>query len=111
MSFLFLTVPPIVTLKSEFFVSREQTASLNCEVEGNPTPSVRWIPCDLPNIGCDKQYLNISKEQTSHANYTCTASNYLGNDSETTLLSKLQCSKWNLLAFRDVEMTSISLGL
>ncbi|XP_068739584.1 limbic system-associated membrane protein-like [Montipora capricornis] len=78
--------PPIVTLKSNFFVGREQPASLKCEVEGNPTPSVHWNPCDLPHIGCNKEYLDISKVQTPRANYTCTGSNYLGNDSETTLL-------------------------
>ena len=88
--FLFLTVPPIITIESKFFVGREQTVLLNCEVEGNPTPSVRWIPCDLQNIGCDKQYLNISKVQTLRANYTCTARNSEGSDSETTRLSKLK---------------------
>ncbi|XP_068685573.1 fibroblast growth factor receptor 3-like [Montipora foliosa] len=78
--------PPMVTLENKFFVGRGQTASLNCEVEGNPTPSIHWIPCDPPNTGCNKQYLNISDVQTPRANYTCTASNNEGSDSETTLL-------------------------
>ncbi|XP_068685571.1 fibroblast growth factor receptor 1-like isoform X2 [Montipora foliosa] len=84
--FINVLFPPIVTLESKFFVGREQTASLNCEVEGNPTPSIRWIPCDPPSTGCDKRYLNISEMQTPRANYTCTASNSEGSDSETTLV-------------------------
>ncbi|XP_068685611.1 neurotrimin-like [Montipora foliosa] len=84
--FINVLSPPIITIESKFFVGREQTASLYCDVEGNPTPWIHWTPCDLPSIGCHKQYLNISKVQTSRATYTCTASNYLGSDSETTLL-------------------------
>ncbi|XP_068685566.1 fibroblast growth factor receptor 2-like [Montipora foliosa] len=84
--FINVLFPPVITIESKLFVGREQTALLNCEVEGNPTPWIHWTPCDLPSIGCDKQFLNISKVQTSRANYTCTASNYVGNHSETTLL-------------------------
>ncbi|XP_068733310.1 leucine-rich repeats and immunoglobulin-like domains protein 2 [Montipora capricornis] len=78
-----LAVRPKVTLPSKFYIAREQTASLQCTVEGNPTPAISWTPCDFPSIGCDKQQLNISKVQTSRANYTCTATNYLGSDSQT----------------------------
>ncbi|XP_068685600.1 uncharacterized protein [Montipora foliosa] len=78
--------PPEITIKSMFFVGRGQTASLNCKVEGNPTPSIHWIPCDPPNTSCNKQYLNISDVQTPRANYNCTATNSEGSDSETTLL-------------------------
>ena len=74
------------------FVSREESASLKCEVEGNPTPTILWSPCDIGNLACDKQYLNISKVQTARANYTCTATNAVGVDSATTLLRK-----WTLL--------------
>ena len=108
--FLFFTAPPIITIESKFFVGREQTASLYCDVEGNPTPWIHWTPCDLPSIGCHKQYLNISKVQTSRATYTCTASNYLGSDSETTLLSKLQsCNKWIFNFWQSI--ISLILGL
>ncbi|XP_068733307.1 fibroblast growth factor receptor 3-like [Montipora capricornis] len=77
---------PMVTLTSKFYVQREQTASLNCEVEGNPIPSIYWSPCDLPSICCNGQYLGISRVQTSRANFTCTAVNNVGNDSRTTVL-------------------------
>ncbi|XP_068685624.1 neuronal growth regulator 1-like isoform X1 [Montipora foliosa] len=75
---------PKVTLASKFYIAREQTASLQCEVEGNPTPAISWTPCDFPSSGCDKQQLNISKVQTSRSTYTCTATNDLGSDSQTT---------------------------
>ncbi|XP_015749159.1 PREDICTED: lachesin-like [Acropora digitifera] len=84
--FVDVQFPPIVTLASKVFVGREQTASLFCEVEGNPTPIISWSPCYGQGVVCDKQYLNISKVQTARANYTCTATNALGVDSATTLL-------------------------
>ena len=85
-------VSPVVTLASKVFVGREQTASLICEVEGNPAPIISWSPCYGQSVVCDKQYLNISKVQTARANYTCKATNPVGVDSATTLLRK-----WTLL--------------
>ncbi|XP_067030320.1 fibroblast growth factor receptor 3-like isoform X2 [Acropora muricata] len=78
--------PPKVILARRVFVGREQNASLKCEVEGNLTPTISWSPCDVGNLPCDKQYLNISKVQVARANYNCTAKNYLGIDSATTVL-------------------------
>ncbi|XP_068734072.1 uncharacterized protein [Montipora capricornis] len=85
---VFITVlfAPVVTLASKFYVGREQNASLICTVEGNPTPSIDWRPCDSQNMECDKQHLNVSKVQTSRTNYTCAATNSLGNVSQTTVL-------------------------
>ena len=79
----------MVTLASKVYVGREQTASLICEVEGNPTPIISWSPCYGRIVICDGQYLNISIVQTARVNYTCTATNALGVDSATTLLRKL----------------------
>ncbi|XP_015777830.1 PREDICTED: uncharacterized protein LOC107355763 [Acropora digitifera] len=77
---------PKVTVAERIFVCQGKTASLICQVEGNPKPTISWSHCDLPNVLCDKQYLNISKVQTAHANYTCTARNALGKESATTVL-------------------------
>ena len=84
----------MATLASIVVVGREQTVSLICEVEGNPTPIISWSPCHGQSVVCDEEYLNISKVQTARANYTCTARNALGVDSATTLLRKwtLPCS-------------------
>ena len=78
----------MVKLAQKVFVGREQNASLKCEAEGNPTPTISWSPCDVENLLCDKQYLNISKVQSARANYTCTARNYLGIAKATTVLGK-----------------------
>ncbi|XP_015751965.1 PREDICTED: hemicentin-1-like [Acropora digitifera] len=77
---------PKVTLAEKFFVDRGKTVSLICQVEGNPKPTISWSPCDLPNVVCDKQHLNISKVQTARANYNCTARNAVGIDSANTVL-------------------------
>ena len=89
--FQFITAPPMVTLVQKVFVGREQNVSLKCEAEGNPTPNISWSPCDVGNPLCNKQYLNISKVQSAHASYTCTARNYLGKDSATTIVRKWRC--------------------
>ena len=81
----------MVTLVQKVLVGREQNASLKCEAKGNPTPTISWSPCDVGNILCNKQYLNISKVQSPRASYTCTATNYLGIDSATTILRKWTC--------------------
>ena len=82
----------MVAVPSKVFVEREHTAFVMCEVEGNPTPMISWSPCSEKNVVCDEQFLNISKVQTAHANYTCTATNALGGDSGTTVVRK-----WTLL--------------
>ena len=78
----------MVTVASKVFVGREQNASLICEVEAKPTPIISWSPCYGQSVVCDEQYLNISKVQTTRANYTCTGTNAVGVDSATTLLRK-----------------------
>ncbi|XP_067031991.1 fibroblast growth factor receptor 3-like isoform X2 [Acropora muricata] len=84
--FVDVQFPPMVKVRSKVFVGREQTASLMCEVEGNPTPVISWSSCYEQSVVCDGQYLNISSVQTARANYTCTARNAVGVDSATTLL-------------------------
>ena len=78
----------MVKLAQKLFVGREQTALLNCEVEGNPTPTISWSPCDAENLLCDKQILNISQVQSARTNYSCAARNYLGISIATTVLGK-----------------------
>ncbi|XP_068685596.1 neural cell adhesion molecule 1-like isoform X2 [Montipora foliosa] len=77
---------PKISLPNQFYVGREQNVSLTCTVDGNPTPTISWTPCNLPNHVCDKQYLNISKVKTARTTYICNASNYVGSDSATTVL-------------------------
>jgi len=78
--------PPKVILAQKVFVGREETASLNCEVKGNPPPTISWSPCNEGNPFCNEQYLNISQVQSAHANYMCTARNDVGTASGTTVL-------------------------
>ncbi|XP_044180706.1 fibroblast growth factor receptor 3-like [Acropora millepora] len=77
---------PKVILAQKVFVGREETASLYCEAEGNPTPTISWSPCDEGNTFCNEQYLNISQVQSARANYMCTARNRVGRASGTTVL-------------------------
>ena len=61
--------------------------SLHCQVEGYPTPTINWTPCDpLKNV-CGKSRLNISNVQRDEI-YTCTAKNILGNDTAGINLGK-----------------------
>ena len=87
-SLFFLLVAPRVNLQDKYYVFRGQPASLHCRVEGNPTPTINWTPCNPQEHILDKSFLNISKVQKS-AEYTCTAENSLGKTSASTKLSKL----------------------
>ena len=83
-----MLVAPRVNLQDKYYVDREQPASLHCRVEGNPTPTIEWTPCNPQEHTLDKSFLNISKVQKS-VEYTCTAENNLGKTSASTNLSKL----------------------
>ena len=83
----FILVPPSITLLNNYYVGRENSASLDCKVEGYPIPTITWTPCNAQENVCDQSMLNISKVQNDGV-YTCTAKNSLGNDSASTSLGK-----------------------
>lgn len=85
--FHIVSVPATITLQSTSYVGREQSASLDCQVEGYPPPTITWIPCNSQEV-CNTRFLNISKVERS-VNYSCAANNSLGNDSAITNLGKL----------------------
>ena len=90
MIFLFIfLVRSRVILEKEHYVDRDGNASLHCQVEGSPLPTISWIPCNPQENVCNRGLLNISRVQSERSNYTCTANNSLGEDSASTSLSKL----------------------
>ena len=90
MIFLFVfLVRPKVILEKRHYVDRDGNASLHCQVEGSPLPTISWTPCNPEENVCDRRLLNISRVQSERSNYTCTANNSLDEDSASTSLSKL----------------------
>lgn len=84
----FISVSPEIKLQSMHYVEREQSASLHCQVEGYPTPTITWTPCNnLQGNVCDKSRLNVPRVKRDNV-YVCTAINSLGCDSASTKLSK-----------------------
>ena len=83
----FIAVSPNITLQNKHYVGREKSVSLDCKVDGYPTPTITWTPCNSQENVCDQNLLNISKVQNDGV-YTCTAKNSLGNDSANTSLGK-----------------------
>ena len=73
-------------------VAVRQSVTLNCEAEGNPSPTYIWTPCD-PEQVCNKNTLHISQAINS-TNYTCRVANSLGLDSKTANVCKshVNCS-------------------
>ncbi len=60
-------------------VAVQQSVSLRCKAEGNPSPSYRWTPCEQPQSVCHNSVLNIS-EVLNDAVYICTVANSLNSD-------------------------------
>ena len=69
-------------------VGAQQSLTLNCDAEGNPTPTYTWTPCD-PEQVCDKNTLHIS-QVPNDSSYTCRVANVYGNDSRTASVCKSQ---------------------
>lgn len=79
-------------------------------MKGNPKPTISWTHCDLPNIVCGEQYLNVSNVQMVRANFNCTATNAVGVDSASTVVRK-----WTLFCTcssvaREVILWHLSFG-
>ena len=53
--------PKIVDFQPEYMVGVRQSATLNCEAEGNPPPTHTWTPCNDPEQVCNKNTLDISQ--------------------------------------------------
>ncbi|XP_078379895.1 uncharacterized protein LOC144662819 [Oculina patagonica] len=60
-------------------VAVQESVSLRCKAEGNPSPSYRWTPCEQPQSVCHNSVLNIS-EVLNDAVYICTVTNSLNSD-------------------------------
>ena len=80
----------IVKFQSEYFVSVQQSLTLNCEAKGNPPPTYTWIPCDPAQV-CNRNSLDIS-QVLNDASYTCRVANVHGPDMKTAIVCKLHCS-------------------
>ena len=86
---LLLTDPAkIVKLVSEHEVAAQQSASLDCQAEGNPQSTYSWTPCDPQQSVCHESTLKIS-EVLSDIVYTCNVANSLGDDARNTSVGKL----------------------
>ena len=83
----FISDPPNITLQNKYSVGREKSVSLDCKVDGYPSPTITWTPCDAQENVCNKSMLNISTVQNDEV-YICTAKNSLGNDTANTSLGE-----------------------
>ena len=99
----FISDLPNITLQNKYSVGREKSVSLDCKVDGYPSPTITWTPCDAQENVCNKSMLSILNVQNDEV-YICTAKNSLGNDTANTSLGKsffyvCQLSVHNLVLF------------
>ncbi|XP_078379882.1 uncharacterized protein LOC144662810 [Oculina patagonica] len=69
----------VEVIASKNKVAVQESVSLRCKAEGNPSPSYRWTPCEQPQSVCHNSVLNIS-EVLNDAVYICTVTNSLNSD-------------------------------
>ena len=106
-SLLQLDPPSIITAPVGVEAVYEERVELNCTAEGLPMPTIMWLvepygggsavdivtPTDITQEGNTTHttsfltLLNVNPIDT--ANYTCTASNRLGNDTEKAFVEVL----------------------
>ena len=87
--------PVIVNLSSDTTVTKETRLILQCEVKGNPTPTVTWITKDNIQTKYTEimtrdgvHYLNITKVYDSHeGKFICEAKNELGTARKEVFLN------------------------
>ena len=79
-----ISAPSIVTSPVSTVVNKNDVASLQCEVKGNPVPQITWLK-DNTSLPGDKRIVQsraglMIKDVTSQNDgvYTCVASNILG---------------------------------
>ena len=69
-------------------------ASLHCDVTGNPSPNVVWINASgtvLQNSANVTSYTIYQVMRNDEGNYTCKASNTVGEDIDSTSILDVQC--------------------
>jgi len=80
----------IVKLVSEHEVAAQQSVSLDCKAEGNPSPTHFWTPCgtlcDPEQIVCHERHLIFQASDKSVYTFTCKVANNLGSDTGNTTL-------------------------
>ena len=88
-----ISAPSIVLPPLSMVVNETGTASLQCEVKGNPTPQVTWLK-ENSSLSADKRILQsrdglIIVDVTSQDSglYTCEARNFLGTVSSSATLT------------------------
>jgi len=79
---LFFLVPASIQPLEDIIVKKGETATLFCNVSGNPAPNVSWTHVSS-GLKHDNDTWVITVNDVSHlGKYRCDASNKYGNDSE-----------------------------
>ncbi|XP_072925479.1 vascular cell adhesion protein 1-like [Hemitrygon akajei] len=89
------------TSESLIFLRKGDEAVMTCSSSGNPAVTIQWkYPHQGSKFGShSSEVLRISKITSEHGGvYTCTATNQLGNDSRTVIISikGVKDEKWKM---------------
>ena len=84
----FIDRPTIISLREVYTVNETGNVSMLCRADGLPKPTIIWRKKGSGEVLANgEQFHLLNAQSTDDGSYSCTASNYLGEDTKEVMLN------------------------